>query len=174
MSYDTIVVDMPATGHALAMFRTPKGMADAIQIGPIAQHSGEIDRLLRDPAMSGLVVVTLLEELPIAETEEFVSRVTNEFQMPVQVVANRLLDLPLTEAELTEISKLGATELSNYAGGIASQLKNQNAMIVQLNEMQTRETLQRPVKYIPRFLSLTPREMVQATKEALRDLWMRS
>lgn len=174
MNYDTIVVDMPATGHALAMFRTPKGMADAIQIGPIAQHSGEIDRLLRDPAVSGLVVVTLLEELPIAETEEFVNRVTAEFKMPVQVVANRQLDLPLSEGELTAISQLGDTELSKYAGGLASQLKNQNAMIESLSEMQKRETLQRPVKYVPRFLSLTPREMVQAAKGALRDLWMHS
>lgn len=174
MNYDTIVVDLPATGHALAMFRTPKGMAEAIQIGPIAQHSGEIDRLLRDPAISGLVVVTLLEELPIAETEEFVKAVTSEFHMPIQVIANRHLDLPLTEAELTAISALGKSELSKYAAGLASQIKNQNALIEQLGEMQKRETLQRPVKYIPRFLSLSPREMVQAAKEALRDLWMRS
>jgi anion-transporting ArsA/GET3 family ATPase len=174
MNYDTIIVDMPATGHALAMFRTPKGMAEAIQIGPIAQHSGEIDRLLRDPAISGLVVVTLFEELPIAETEEFVKAVTKEFNMPVQVIANRQLDLPLTENELSAISQLGDTELSKYAGGLASQLKNQNMMMIQLNEMQARETLQRPVKCVPRFLSLSPREMVQAAKGALRDLWMRS
>lgn len=172
MHYDTIVVDMPATGHALAMFRTPKGMADAIQIGPIAQHSGEIDRLLRDPKTSGLVVVTLLEELPLAETEEFLNAVETEFHMPMQVVANRRLELPLSISELKSISQLGESELSKYASGLSSQVESQEAMTRQLESRQAARGAR--VRYVPRFLSLAPKEMIQATKEALRDLWTRS
>lgn len=169
--YDTIVVDMPATGHALAMFRTPKGMSDAIQIGPIAQHSGEIDRLLRDPMTSALVAVTLLEELPIIETEEFVSQVSMEFNMPYCVVGNRELSVPIEVADLDRLADTTgeSSELGKYARGLAGQLRNQDKMIALM-----REKVPGDVLLVPRFLAKSPREMIDATKEALRVLWMRS
>lgn len=175
ITYDTIVVDMPATGHALAVFRTPKGMSDAIQIGPIAQHSGEIDRLLRDPMTSALVAVTLLEELPIIETEEFVSQVHREFAMPVCVVGNRKLEVPLEIAELDALAKAAAetNELGQYAGGLAGQLKNQANMIQLLSETLSKSVASEAL-LVPRYLAKSPREMIQATKEALRVLWTRS
>lgn len=100
---------------------------------------------------------------------------TKEFQIPIQVVANRQVELPLSEAELSAIAELGDTELSKYAGGLASQLKNQTAMMQQLQSSKAMSgPSAMPVQFIPRFLSLMPREMVQAAKEALRDLWTRS
>ncbi len=171
IAYDTIVVDMPATGHAMAMFRTPKGMADAIQIGPIAQHSGEIDRLLRDPETSALVAVTLLEELPIIETEEFVSQIAAEFKMPVCVVGNRELRVPILENDLEQIAQAtrDTSELGKFAHGLAEQLRHQDKMIQLLRLKVPSEVL-----LVPRFLAKSPREMVEATKEALRVLWTRS
>ncbi len=171
MVYDTIVVDMPATGHALAMFRTPKGMSDAIQIGPIAQHSGEIDRLLRDPVTSALVAVTLLEELPIVETEEFVRQVSKEFKMQYCVVGNRQLSVPIEVSDLDRLADANreSSELGKYARGLAGQLRNQDQMIALL-----RDKVPGDVLLVPRFLAKSPREMIDATKEALRVLWMRS
>ncbi len=180
ITYDTIVVDMPATGHALAVFRTPKGMADAIQIGPIAQHSGEIDRLLRDPMTSALVAVTLLEELPIVETEEFVGQVHREFAMPVCVVGNRKLEVPLEVSELEALATASAdaNELGRYAHGLAGQLKSQANMIellrAAIGKAAIGETAASEALLVPRYLAKSPREMIDATKEALRVLWTRS
>lgn len=180
ITYDTIVVDMPATGHALAVFRTPKGMADAIQIGPIAQHSGEIDRLLRDPMTSALVAVTLLEELPIVETEEFVGQVHREFAMPVCVVGNRKLEVPLEVSELEALATASteANELGRYARGLAGQLKSQANMIellrAAIGNAAIGETATSEALLVPRYLAKSPREMIDATKEALRVLWTRS
>lgn len=175
MSYDTIVVDMPATGHALAMFRAPRGMADAIQIGPIALHSGEVDRLLRDPAVSGLVVVSLLEELPVAETKEFVHSVTSEFGMPVWVVANRKLEVELSVEELEELKRNGAGEFAAYAGGIASQVRTQNEQLAVLeNEFGSASADGHRIAVIPRLFSMDPRQMIARAEEALRALWTRS
>ncbi|CAN5600386.1 hypothetical protein BH10BDE1_BH10BDE1_20500 [soil metagenome] len=175
MSYDTIVVDMPATGHALAMFRAPRGMADAIQIGPIALHSGEVDRLLRDPAVSGLVVVSLLEELPVAETKEFVHSVTSEFGMPVWVVANRKLEIELSVDELEELKRTGAGEFADYAGGIASQVRTQDEQLAVLEkEFGSVSAGGHRIAVIPRLFSMDPRQMIARAEEALRALWTRS
>ena len=175
ITYDTIVVDMPATGHALAVFRTPKGMAEAIQIGPIAQHSAEIDRLLRDPMSSALVAVTLLEELPIIETEEFVGQVHREFAMPVCVVGNRKIEVPLEVSELESLGEAAGNshEIGEYANGVAGQLKNQ-AKMIELLKTTLSKTVASEALLVPRYLARSPREMIDATKEALRVLWTRS
>ena len=164
IQYDSIVVDMPATGHALAMFRAPKGMAEAIQIGPMAQHSGEMHRLLCNRQMVSLVVVTLLEELPVSETEEFMSSVKAEFGMPAEVVANRWLDIPMTEGELREVQGAGLGEISSYAGGVADSVHSQRE---QLDRLFARfESVHR----IPRYYSKSPTDMVAAAEEDLRKL----
>jgi anion-transporting ArsA/GET3 family ATPase len=179
INYDTIIVDMPATGHALAMFRAPRGMADAIQIGPIAMHSGEIDRLLRDPNVSGLVAVSLLEELPVAETKEFVRMVVSEFGMPTWVVANRKLEIELSVEELEQLKQTGAGEFADYAGGIASQVRTQNEQLAVLeNEFGSAAGSEsgggHRIAVVPRMFSLTPKEMIARAGEALRALWTRS
>ncbi len=175
INYDTIVVDMPATGHALAMFRAPKGMAEAIQIGPIAVHSAEVDRLIRDPATSGLVTVSLLEELPVAETKEFVRAVSTEFGMPIRVVANRKVEVPLSLNELEALKASGAGEFADYAGGVAKQVRTQDE---QLAVLQAEFGEGRPggheVAVIPRLFSASPKEMIARAEEALRALSIRS
>ncbi len=167
LNYDTIVVDMPATGHALAMFRAPRGMAEAIQIGPIAQHSGDVDRLLRDPALSALVTVSLLEELPVAETKEFVRSVEKEFGMSVRIVANKKLDVDISVDELGKLKDLGLGEFSKYAGGIEAQLKTQ---LDQLHVLESEFGNEHEIFVVPRMFSNEPRQMIAKTEEALRAL----
>lgn len=170
LNYDTIIVDMPATGHALAMFRAPRGMAEAIQIGPIALHSGEVDRLLRDPKVSGLVAVSLLEELPVSETKEFVRAVDQEFKMPIRIVANRKLEIDLKIEDLEELQRVGAGEFSDYAGGLANQVRMQNEQLGVLREFADEKI----IAVIPRMFSLEPRLMIARTEEVLRALWTNS
>lgn len=163
IQYDTIVVDMPATGHALALFRAPKGMAEAIQIGPMAQHSTDMNQLLKNKALVSLVAVTLLEELPVSETEEFVAAVSAEFDMPVEIVANRWLDISLAEAELREVQAAGLAELSEYAGGVADSVHSQRE---QLDRLLARFG---SVYKIPRYYSKSAADMVRAAEADLRE-----
>jgi anion-transporting ArsA/GET3 family ATPase len=167
LTYDTIVVDMPATGHALAMFRAPRGMADAIQIGPIAQQSNDVDRLLRDPALAALVTVSLLEELPVAETKEFVHAVQKEFGMAIRVVANKMLDVYISVEELAKLKDLNLGEFSKYAGGIEAQIRTQQE---QLEVLRSEFDGDHKVALVPRMFSIEPRAMISRTEEALRAL----
>jgi hypothetical protein len=47
---------------------------------------------MRDPRQSGMVVVTLAEEMPTAETEELIPRLTGELHLPLaKLVINQVL-----------------------------------------------------------------------------------
>ena len=48
-SFDTVIMDAPATGHALALLRAPRTYANIARVGPIARQAASIDGFLRDP-----------------------------------------------------------------------------------------------------------------------------
>jgi anion-transporting ArsA/GET3 family ATPase len=66
--YDLVIVDAPATGHGVAMIRTPKQFADIARVGPIAHQGRTIQRFVSDAKRTGSVVVALPQEMPVNET----------------------------------------------------------------------------------------------------------
>jgi anion-transporting ArsA/GET3 family ATPase len=66
--YDLVIVDAPATGHALGTLRTPATFAEIARVGPIAHQGRTIDAALRDPAQTAVLAVALPEEMPVTET----------------------------------------------------------------------------------------------------------
>ena len=64
------VVDLPATGHALALAALPDTLLSVMPGGPIGRATREGLALLRDPALTGALLVTLPEPLPVSETLE--------------------------------------------------------------------------------------------------------
>ncbi len=75
--WDTIIVDTPATGHSLYLFKSPKVFIELSQIGPIAKHSREIYDKILSPKTTEIHLVTLLQELPVQETCELYSDLKN-------------------------------------------------------------------------------------------------
>lgn len=68
--HDLIVLDAPASGHALRFLQSPTGMFDAVRTGPIHRQAEEVLAILRDPAMCQVMLVTIPEETPVNETIE--------------------------------------------------------------------------------------------------------
>jgi anion-transporting ArsA/GET3 family ATPase len=68
--FDTIVVDAPAAGHMLTFLSAPMGLSDALRVGPVRRQAEWLLDMLRDPARSRVHLVTLPEEMPVAETLE--------------------------------------------------------------------------------------------------------
>src|SRR5215218_1281096 len=66
--YDLVVVDAPATGHGVAMIRTPRQFADIARVGPIAHQARTIDALVSNRKKTGVVAVALPQEMPVNET----------------------------------------------------------------------------------------------------------
>ena len=68
--FDLVIVDSPASGHAVSFLRSPQGLLDAVRSGPVRSQAEEVLALLRDAQRCAAVLVTLPEETPINETLE--------------------------------------------------------------------------------------------------------
>ncbi|MBK8252353.1 MAG: ArsA family ATPase [Polyangiaceae bacterium] len=104
--YDVILFDAPATGHGLDMLRVPKVILDVVPPGVLRRDADAAWAMFRDPKLSGVVVVTLPEEMPATETIELVNAIRNELHLPVlQTIVNGVLPQLFTDAERTELMR---------------------------------------------------------------------
>lgn len=67
---DLILLDAPATGHALTFLTSPTGLVDAARGGPLRQQAEQVVELLSDPERCQALPVTLPEETPVNELVE--------------------------------------------------------------------------------------------------------
>lgn len=89
--WDTVVFDMPASGHSLSMLRLPKVILDTVPEGPLTASAGEVRTLLRDPLRTAVVLVTLAEEMPVNEARELTAALDRDLGMRVShVVINQV------------------------------------------------------------------------------------
>jgi anion-transporting ArsA/GET3 family ATPase len=66
--YDLVIVDAPATGHGVAILRTPRTFADIARVGPIAHQGRIIATTIADHTFTGVIAVATPEEMPVNET----------------------------------------------------------------------------------------------------------
>lgn len=94
-NYDHVVVDMPSTGHALAMIHTPFNFAKLFPGGPIYQDSLAMSATLENPQTTSFIGVTLAEEMPLQETFELSQSLKALVpRNPLFCVINRLTQTP--------------------------------------------------------------------------------
>jgi anion-transporting ArsA/GET3 family ATPase len=67
---DLIVVDAPAAGHAITFLLSPRGLLDAVRVGPVHRQAADVVALLSDPRRCQVLLVTLPEETPVNELVE--------------------------------------------------------------------------------------------------------
>lgn len=67
---DLLVLDAPAAGHAISFLRSPRGLLDAVSVGPINAQARDVLDMITDPKRCQVVLVTLPEETPVNELVE--------------------------------------------------------------------------------------------------------
>ena len=94
--YDIVIVDAPATGHGLTLLNAAGSMRDMVGGGLVFDESNLIEALLDDPERTGLVMVTLPQELPVNEGLQLIDELQERRHMLAGVVTNqvRAFDLP--------------------------------------------------------------------------------
>jgi len=70
--FDLVVVDAPATGHALSLLSMPRTVLRVVPAGPIHRIAADLDVLFADERSAALVVVAEPAELAAREAEELV------------------------------------------------------------------------------------------------------
>jgi len=105
--FDLIVVDLPASGHAVTMLGVPKGMLGIVRVGPIARRASEMDAMLTDRSNTAVCVVTLPEELPVNESLQLVSALQEKVGIQTtHVVINSISPGIFDENERALIARL--------------------------------------------------------------------
>lgn len=108
-TWDLILIDMPATGHALALTSLPEVLLRLLPDGRIADLMREGQAFMSDPRKAAAVVVTLPETLPVTEALELVQGL-RDTQVPVGgIVVNRVPEDPFTSAEKQALGPLLAS-----------------------------------------------------------------
>ena len=72
---DLIVLDAPASGHAISFLAGAGSLLDAVRAGPIRAQAQDVVDLLTDEARCQVLVVTLAEEMPVNEAAEVAAAV---------------------------------------------------------------------------------------------------
>lgn len=88
--WDTVVFDMPASGHSVSMLRVPWVIVDTVPEGPLTRDARTVKQLLTDPARTTAVLVTLAEEMPVNEAIELEAKLSTLGIVPQQLVVNQL------------------------------------------------------------------------------------
>ena len=102
--YDTVIVDGPASGHAIGMLRTPRTFGEIARVGTIRRQADRVRSLITDPDQTAYVTVALPEEMPVTETLELESRLRTEVGLPPElVVVNAVLADRFSAAELERL-----------------------------------------------------------------------
>src|SRR5262249_29183354 len=68
--YDTVIVDGPATGHALRLLSTPRQLAALVPRGPLASTVNRLGALLADRDHTQVLLVAIPDEMAVNETLE--------------------------------------------------------------------------------------------------------
>jgi len=69
-AYDAVIVDGPASGHAVRWLRTPRQLARLVPAGPIAASIGRLQTLLDDHRRTRVTLVAIPDEMAVAELLE--------------------------------------------------------------------------------------------------------
>ncbi len=113
-NYDVVILDAPATGHALEMLRVPRVLREAAPRGLLRREAEGAIELLEDQTRTGFVLVTLPEDMPVTETLELARTLKNEFKAPLaKVIVNKRSAMRFTESEQDFVThKADATQLA--------------------------------------------------------------
>lgn len=115
--YDLVVLDAPATGHALAMLRAPQLYSAIARVGPIAGQARQVRDLLEDPTLSAYIAVAHATEMSSAETLELRESLRSDLGQELHaVLVNASLPRRFAGEELGRIAALHGRSIGPTAG----------------------------------------------------------
>ncbi len=113
-AWDLVIADGPPLGQIGSHLRAPQTVTELVPVGKVREQADWMMELLADSSVCGMLLVTLAEELPITETQEALTWLTEHHVIsPPQVVANRIL--PALDASSRQINGAGPGSVQEAA-----------------------------------------------------------
>jgi anion-transporting ArsA/GET3 family ATPase len=180
--WDTLVFDMAASGHSLSMLRIPWSIVKTVPDGPLTRDAKEVQSLLLDPERTGVVMVTLAEDMPTNEAIELTNDLQEHLKLDVsKLIVNQLYAdrFPKSSPQTQILEKLAQEQWSD------SPIQKDMESLTQagqqwrsrrdLNEKQLArldQALGLPTVYLPRLFvpALTPSEIDHLANQLADEL----
>jgi hypothetical protein len=126
--YDLVVLDAPATGHALGLLHSPQTFGAIARVGPIAAQALRVGELLKDPARSSYLAVSHATEMAVSETLELQHDLHRQLGRALDaVVVNGVLPRRFTKDELRLIDTLSDEDPARRSAVVAAHAVHDRA-----------------------------------------------
>jgi len=168
--YDLVVVDAPATGHGVAILRTPRTFADIARVGPIAHQGRTIASTIGDREFTGVVAVATPEEMPVNETLALHESLAREDLELDAVIVNALYPERFDGEEAADLASALAKTRSSLARSALRAALSEHARARRQREQveRLREGLSTPLVELPyMFADQLGRAELKALTDAL-------
>ncbi len=173
--WDLVVVDAASSGHLLGELAAPEGVSQIASVGRLNRETGWMIKLLSDPEITGVLNVTLAEEVPVSETIEFVGRLHEETPAKLAaVVINRTRPQLYARSPRSELDALIESPPARLSIGAAGLLDGiaiglDRADVASAIDARLQATLDDDVQilHIPEFGVVS--DLAETVREALAD-----
>ncbi|MGH9171945.1 MAG: ArsA family ATPase [Acidimicrobiales bacterium] len=120
--YDLVVVDASATGSVVGQLAAPTGINELVGVGVVRSQTEWMLDILRDPAQTGVVLVSTPEEMPVTEAIDLAGRLAADTPVHLScVIANRVLPELFVRAEEEIFDRLVAPSMvARLAEGVGA------------------------------------------------------
>ncbi|HEX9400432.1 MAG TPA: ArsA family ATPase [Anaeromyxobacter sp.] len=169
--WDLVVVDAPATGHAVQLLRVPSALVDTVPGGPLRHDAEWMEAILVDPARTSLAIVTLPEEMPVNEAIELDAQVRSVLGIDRGgLFVNAMPEARFAPAEAARLAPLVDAPPPLGPAAQAARLQAVRAEQAARYLQRARAALDLPATVIPLLPFATwGREAVEAVARAIRD-----
>jgi anion-transporting ArsA/GET3 family ATPase len=104
--YDLVVLDAPATGHAIGLLQSPRTFGAIARVGVVATQTRHVQELLADEARTAYVAVATPTELAIEETLELEQRLQEGLSRTLDtVLINATIPQRFSAADIRALSR---------------------------------------------------------------------
>jgi anion-transporting ArsA/GET3 family ATPase len=129
-AHELVVLDAPATGHALGMLGSPHTFGAIARVGPIAGQTRRVQELLESPARSAYLAVALATEMAVTEALELQDGLHAKLGRDLEaVLVNALLPQRFTTEEMGRIASLARRRPAGGRGGGARRTPLESAEV---------------------------------------------
>lgn len=106
--WDHVVVDLPATGHALTFLIVPQTLSKMMRgMGPIGKSAGGLHQAIMDKKLTSIVSVCLPEEMPVNETIDLHEALTEKLGRGIdEVILNMVSQVPVEAGDIDALRGL--------------------------------------------------------------------
>jgi anion-transporting ArsA/GET3 family ATPase len=148
--WDVVIMDAPATGHAVQLLGVPAALLDTVPAGPLRRDAQWMHDLLTDPERTALSIVALPEEMPVAESIELDARVREELRIPRGLLfLNAMPEESFTPGERDRLHALEGRPPPLGPAAAAAVLQARRAEEARRHAARLREAVHLPAVVLP-------------------------